>query len=226
MMRGSNIIQVVLAVCLLMLPRLLHSQESVPEPARSVDRAAPPIGDALELQRGEPRASRMPREQILEQLEAAPDEPPVDVVRLRLLHNEIRRWMREASVPDEDSFDDWAFGGEQGAKRFRDQLDILLQSKLQVVDRVFQLTEQQRRKVKLAGHGDIKHLLEMVDDSRREFQRARLDMRRLPELQRQLRLVDLRVIKGPFEADSILAKTLRKMLEEKELTVRPATAVR
>ncbi len=30
----------------------------------------------------------MPREQIFEQLEAAPAEPPVDVVRLRLLRNE------------------------------------------------------------------------------------------------------------------------------------------
>jgi len=226
MMRGSNNVQVVLAVCLLIVPRLLLSQDTGLKPAPSLDRLAPPIGQARELMRREPRVSRMPREQILEQLEAAPDEPPVDVVRLRLLCNEIRRWMREASVPDEDSFDDWAFGGEQGAKRFRDQLDNLLQSKLQVVDRVFQLTEQQRRKVKLAGRGDIKHLLEMVDDSRREFQRARLDMKRLPELQRQLRLVDLRVSKGPFEAGSILAKTLRKMFEEKEFTARPATAVR
>ncbi len=168
----------------------------------------------------------MLREQIFEQLEAAPAEPPVDVVRLRLLCNETRGWMREASIPDEDSFDDWAFGGEQGEKRFRDQLDNLLQSKLQVVDRVFQLTEQQRRKVKLAGRGDIKHLLEMVNDSRREFERASLDIRRLPELQKQLRLVDLRVSNGSFEAGSILAKTLGKMFDEEELTARPATTVR
>jgi hypothetical protein len=166
------------------------------------------------------------RERIFEQLEAAPAEPQVDVVRLRLLRNEIRRWMREASIPDEDSFDDWAFGGEQGERRFRDQLDDLLRSKLQVVDRVFQLTEPQRRKVQLAGRGDIKHLLQMVDDSRREFDRACLDLRRLPELQKQLRLVDLRVSNGPFEAGSILAKTLRKMFDERELMARPATAVR
>ncbi len=226
MMHGSNIIRVVVAGCLLIAPRVLLSQESVPMPARSLDRAAPPISHARELKRGETQASRMPREQIFEQLEAAPAEPPVDMVRLRLLHNEIRRWIREASIPDEDSFDDWAFGGEHGEKRFRDQLDTLLQSKLQVVDRVFQLTEQQRRKVKLAGRGDIKHLLEMVNDSRREFERAGLDIRRLPELQKQLRLVDLRVSNGPFEAGSILAKTLRKMFDEKALTARPATAVR
>ncbi len=183
------------------------------------------FGAARSIKR-EPQAGGVPREQIFEQLEAAPAEPPVDVVRLRLLRNEIRRWMLEASIPDEDSFDDWAFGGEQGEKRFRDQLDDLLQSKLQVVDRVFQLTEQQRRKVKLAGRGDIKHLLEMVNDSRREFERAGLDIRRLPELQKQLRLVDLRVSNGPFEAGSILAKTLRKMFDEKALTARPATAVR
>jgi len=225
-MRGSNIIRVVITGCLLIAPRVLLCQQSVPMPAKSLDRGAPPISHAHGLKRGEPHARGVPREQIFVQLEAAPAEPPVDVVRLRLLSNEIRRWMREASIPDDDSFDDWAFGSEQGEKRFRDQLDDLLQSKLQAVDRLFQLTEQQRRKVKLAGRGDIKHLLEMVNDSRREFERACLDIRRLPELQKQLRLVDLRVSNGPFEAGSILAKTLRKMFDEKELTARPATTAR
>ena len=225
MIRGSISVRGVLAVCLLMVPQLPLSQQPVPKPAWSLDRDAPPISQARELKRGELQASRM-QQRIFEQLEAAPAEPPVDVVRLRLLGNEIRRWMREASIPDEDSFDDWAFGGDQGEKRFRDQLDNLLQNKLWAVERVFQLTEQQRRKVKLAGLGDIKHLLEMVNDSRREFERACLDIRRLPILQKQIRLIDLRVSTGPFEAGSILAKTLRKMSDENQLTARPETTVR
>ncbi len=229
-MKGYPALLGLVAVCYLVVGAsqalAQASNANVGPPAGRVSSPANRQLDAALSIRREPRASRMPREQIFVQLEAAPAEPPVDVVRLRLLSNEIRRWMREASIPDEDSFDDWAFGGEQGEKRFRDQLDDLLHSKLQAVDRLFQLTEPQRRKVKLAGRGDIKHLLEMVNDSRREFERACLDIRRLPELQKQLRLVDLRVSIGPFEAGSILAKTLRKMFDEKELTARPATTVR
>jgi hypothetical protein len=225
MMRGSKIIRVVLAVFPLIAPPLLLAQDAGAKPDSVADRPTPPIGHARRLNCGEPRVSTIPREQIFAQLEAAPDEPPLDMVRFRLLRNEIRRWMREASIPDDDSFDDWAFGGEQGEKRFRDQVDNLLQSKLQVVSRVFQLTEPQRRKVKLAGRGDIKHLLEMVDDSRREFKRASVDVRRLPDLQEQLRLVELRVSNGPFEAGSMLAKTLRKLFDEKELIARPVNTV-
>jgi hypothetical protein len=147
-------------------------------------------------------------------LARASDEVSVDLVHLRLFRNEIRRWMREGAIPDEDSFEDWAFGGEDGEKRFRDQLDDLLDSKLQAVDRATRLTASQRRKLRLAGRGDIKRLLDLIDDARTEFERASADLRRLPDLQTRLLLVDLRVSKGLFEAGSITAKTLRKMADE------------
>ena len=167
MMHGSKIIRLVLAVILLMAPRALLSQDSGTKPASSADQPAPPAGPAGKLKNGEPQVSTTPREQIFQQLVAPPDEPAVDIVRFRLLRNEIPRWMRLEGIIDEDSFDDWAFGGEQGEKRFRDQLDTLLETKLQVIDRVLLLNEPQRRKLKLAGRGDIKHLLDMVDGSRR-----------------------------------------------------------
>ena len=154
------------------------------------------------------------------------DEPPVDLVRLHLFRAEIRRWMREGSIPDDGSFDDWAFGGEDGEKRFRGQLDSLLGGELQALERTFRLTATQRRRLRLAGRGDIKHLLDHVDDSRAEFERACQDVRQLPELQTRLLLIDVRISKGLFQADSILAKTLRKMRVEKELIPRPATTAR
>ncbi len=226
MMRGSSLVGIVSSICLLVEPRLLLSQDRPAKPSPSVGRTARPIAPALDLTRRDPRATRLVRDQIFEQLEEAPAEPPVDVVRLRLLRNEIRRWIREATIPDDDSFDDWAFGDEQGENRFRQQLDKLLLSKLEKIDRVFQLTEPQRRKVKLAGHGDIKHLLTLVDQSRLEFQRAVLEIGRLPELQKLLLQIDLRVSNGPFEAGSILAKTLRKMFDEEGIKTRPATTAR
>jgi hypothetical protein len=154
----------------------------------------------------------------------AETEPPVDMVRLRLLRNEIRRWQLQASVPAEDSFDDWAFGGEEGEKRFRHQLDRLLQRKIREVEQIFQLTDAQRQKLRLAGRGDIKRLLEMVEDARSEFRQARSDLNRLTELRNDLRLVELRVTEGPFEMGSLFAKTIRKMMEEKQLQRRRSTS--
>ena len=129
-------------------------------------------------------------------------------------------------IPAEDSFDDWAFGGKDGERRFRAQLDKLLQRKIQDIEQVFLLTEAQRRKLKLAGRGDIQRLLEMVEDARSEFQLARTNLRRLTELQKNLRLVELRVSDGLFEIGSLFAKTLRKLVEEKQLARRSANLVR
>ena len=177
-------------------------------------------------------------------------EPAVDVIRLRLLRYEARRWQIEAAaqskvqnpprddaedgakpepapiIPAEDSFDDWAFGGKAGEQRFRSQIDKLLEKKIHEVEQIFQLTEVQRRKLKLAGRGDIQRLLEMVEDARREFQLARLNIKRLAELQKNLRLVELRVNDGLFDMGSLFAKTLRKMVDEKQLVRRAENVIR
>ncbi len=221
----SNLVSILAIVCLLLPARMLSQDTGgihggTPQPATG------PAVPVLEIPSRKPQTSGGLANGIFEQLEAAPAEPPVDVVRLRLLHNEIRRWIHQASIPDDDSFDDWAFGGEDGQQRFRNQLDDLLKRKLDVINRVFQLTEPQRRKVKLAGLGDIKHLIAMVDDSRREFERASFDVRRLPELRRQLHLIDVRISSGPFEAGSMLAKTVRKMFAESQITTRPVRVAR
>jgi hypothetical protein len=181
---------------------------------------------------------------------ALPTETPLDVVRLRLLRYEARRWQIEAAaqnkgqnllrndvldeatpepapiIPAQDSFDDWAFGGKAGEQRFRNQLDKLLRRKVNEVEQFFQLTEAQRRKLTLAGRGDIQRLLEMVEDARKEFQLARTNVRRLAELQKDLRLVELRVSDGLFEMGSLFAKTLRKMVDEKQLVRRSANPKR
>jgi hypothetical protein len=166
----------------------------------------------------EPRDSREPP--------GVEADPPLDVVRLRLLRNETRRWQLLATVPADDSFDDWAFGGVQGETRFRDQLDKLLQRRIREVEQIFQLTDAQRRKLLLAGRGDIKRLLEVIDDARSEFQLARSDLHRLTELRSDLRLVELRIIEGPFGLGSLFDKTLRKMIDEKLLRRRRAAGGR
>jgi hypothetical protein len=132
----------------------------------------------------------------------------------------------ESIIPAEDSFDDWAFGAVDGARRFRDQLEKLLRRKIHEVDQVFQLTVAQRQKLMLAERGDLLRLLDVVEDTRSEFQRARLDSDRLTELRKDLGFVDLSVTNGPFEMGSLFSKMLHKMLDEKQLVRRPTTGAR
>ena len=172
---------------------------------------------------------------------STPETPGVDMVRLRLLRMETRRWQNEAKVrgvvvvmpqnpglvdaelpspnpssPPWISFDDWAFGGAEGLLRVRQQLDKLLDRKLREVEQIFQLTPAQRRKLRLAGKGDLLRVLDLIEDAHREFERARTDAGRLVELQKTLRLVELKVVEGPFEIGSLFSKTLRKMVDERD----------
>jgi hypothetical protein len=127
---------------------------------------------------------------------------------------------REAIVPD-SAFDEWAFGGKSGASRFRDLLERMLRKKVIDVDRMFLLTDRQRQKLRLAGHGDIKRLLEKIEDTRREFDLAKSDPERLNEVRKTLRSLESMVSLGPFEFGSLFDKTLRKMFNENQLTRRP-----
>jgi hypothetical protein len=91
---------------------------------------------------------------------------------------------------------------------------------------MFVLTAAQRDKLRLAGHGDIKRLLEEVEDSSREFDLAKQDTDRLREVRTNLRTLDLLLSDGPFELGSLFRKTLRKMFDEKKLKPRAAAIVR
>jgi len=115
--------------------------------------------------------------------------------------------------------DDPAFSGKVGAERLRNQLERLLTKRIEEIEQMFLLTDAQRQKLKLAGHGDIKRLIEMVDE-RGEFILAKHDIDRLNEVRKNLRTLDLLVSNGPFEFGSFFQKTLRKMFDEKQLKIR------
>jgi hypothetical protein len=109
-----------------------------------------------------------------------------------------------------------------GAKTFRTHLDKLLEKRLREVEAMFALTEPQRKKLRLAGKGDIQRVLDLLDEARGEFEGARGDAGKLAELQRDLKLIEMRVSDGLFGDRSLFTKTLRKMFDDRQLTRRPA----
>jgi hypothetical protein len=173
----------------------------------------------------------------------------VDLVRIRLLRMQAMRWHQDATrgikdppprqgppaseeaapppeplIPEEDTFEDWAFGDAEGAVKFRRQLDRLLDRKVAEVRQIFGLTAVQERKLRLAGKGDLQRVLDLVEKTKREFERSRTEPDRLLELRKDLRLIELRISEGPFETGSLFTKTLRKLHDGGQLVRRPAAA--
>jgi hypothetical protein len=147
--------------------------------------------------------------------------------------HEVAAWRLDGKAFDGDeaeqtptlsagTLDDCVFGGKRGLQSFRGQLDAMLTRRIYEVERKLQLTPQQRQKLRLAGHGDIARLLDMVNDTRKEFELAKSDIDRLAEVQRHLRSVDLLIVTGLFESGSLFAKTLRKMVHDDSVAIAPA----
>jgi hypothetical protein len=100
-------------------------------------------------------------------------------------HAQLGKALREAAVRDAaevDGFDidvsvfhQWIFGAGNKIVSTPDHLEALLMLAVADVDRICSLTEAQRRKLILAGHGDGKRFLDRVAEARREFERLRHD---------------------------------------------------
>ncbi len=120
----------------------------------------------------------------------------------------------------EQTFEEVVFGARgEHAAGVRAWLDALLVRKVDTVDRLSRLSDAQKRKLHLAGRGDIKRFFDRVEAQRAQIlllTRAALDERTAGEnfaATRRLRhVLDL----GPFEDGSLFAKTVNKSLTARQ----------
>jgi len=119
-------------------------------------------------------------------------------------------------------FDKLVFGatGADAVAAARRRLDGLLQEKIGLLERVCDLDESQTHKLRLAGRGDIQRLLDGID-KRREAIRFVQDDGITPEVRQQLVELGMPLRQslqaGPFDNQSLLAKTLRQSLSGSQL---------
>jgi hypothetical protein len=116
-----------------------------------------------------------------------------------------------------EAFDLTLFGTTGDIPSARDHLETLLTRKIDGVDRLSRITPMQQRKLLLAGRGDIKRLLDRVEDERKKFEKLRTDPARCEEFLEQLRPLSMRLFRGPFGSESLFAKTLKKLRNEENL---------
>ena len=97
-----------------------------------------------------------------------------------------KRARRRQFVVAEETFDRWLFGSTGDADSGRAYLESLLQRKVEDVNQVRELSLAQRKKLVLAGRGDIKRLFDRIEDERKEFRRIRTEAERCGEFLREL----------------------------------------
>src|SRR5262245_14179965 len=84
------------------------------------------------------------------------------------------------AMPDEQ-FEQWVFQQSQNAFGARQRLDSLLAVHTEQIDRTCQLTDVQKKKLQLAGRGDIKRFFDRYETVKQKFQALKHDQQKLQQ---------------------------------------------
>jgi len=112
-------------------------------------------------------------------------------------------------MPNFEQVDQWIFGRYGGSGGARNRLDSALALRLEDLGRSCGLTDAQRRKLKIAGRGDIKRFFDRVEELKRRFQ-AQTDPN--ANIWQEIQPLQIEINAGLFGDNSIYAKTIRSTL--------------
>jgi hypothetical protein len=118
----------------------------------------------------------------------------------------------------ENQFDSWVFQNFSTAAAARRKLEQMLSLQMDDVDRTCQLTEPQKKKLLLAGRGDMLRFFESVEVVRKKFLLVRKDQQKFNEIWQEISPLQVKFQAGLFGDDSFYHKTLRNMLKGDQLS--------
>jgi hypothetical protein len=117
---------------------------------------------------------------------------------------------------DESAFNQLVLGGRNLAV-IRQRLETLLTLKIDDVDRVCKLSDEQMSKLRLAGRGDIKRIDDLVERARRQLLGTDQEPSKLNIILAEVRPLHQAFESDPFDDRSIFMKTLKMSLTEPQL---------
>ncbi len=117
----------------------------------------------------------------------------------------------------ENQFDSWIFQNVQTAAA-RKRLEQMLTLQMDDVDRACQLTEAQKKKLQLAGRGDVVRFFDEIEVVRKKFLLIRKDQQKFNEIWQDISPLQVKFQAGLFGDDSFYHKTLRNMLKGEQLS--------
>jgi hypothetical protein len=121
---------------------------------------------------------------------------------------------------DESNLDQWVFnnnGMSNGAQGARSRLESQLAVRVDEVDRVCGLSDAQKKKLLLAGRGDVKRFFDRVEEARKLLRLVKNDQQKFQEFYSKV-VQPLRssLTTGLFHESSLFAKTLARTVDESQ----------
>ena len=116
----------------------------------------------------------------------------------------------------EENFDQWVFGNQRNAAGGRKRLETQLKLQSDEVERACKLTEAQKKKLQLAGRGDIKRFYDRVEEVRKKFLLVRKDQQKFQEIWQDIQPLQMTLNSGLFDDQSFFHKTLRRTLNAEQ----------
>jgi hypothetical protein len=117
------------------------------------------------------------------------------------------------------NFDQWVFGNLGGANAgmVRNKLDTRLELQVDDIERSCGLTPVQKKKLLVAGRGDIKRFFDRLEEVRRKFDKLRNQQNALGMVWQDVQPLQAGVSGGLFGDGSIFAKALRTTLTPEQV---------
>ena len=117
-------------------------------------------------------------------------------------------------APNLEQMDQWVFGRYGGSGGARNKLDSSLLLRIQDLERTCGITEAQKKKLRLAGRGDIKRFFDKVEELKRKFQQGQNDPN--ANIWQEIQPLQVELNTGLFGDDSLYAKTIRRTLNHEQ----------
>ncbi|MDB5349867.1 MAG: hypothetical protein JWN86_1114 [Planctomycetota bacterium] len=136
---------------------------------------------------------------------AQDEDEPDDAVQVQQRAMQVNVWTDE-------NFDQWIYNGRD-ITGIRGRLASLLILQIEDVERTCGLTEDQKKKLQLAGQGDVKHFFDRVAEKKRRFQLVKNDQNKIGQIFQEIQPLQTALATGPFDHGSIFYKTILKTLD-------------
>jgi hypothetical protein len=139
------------------------------------------------------------------------DDEEVDVPQAQMM------MQQRVFMMDDSNFENWVFGGNRNGPAARERLEKLLTLQIEFIDKSCGLDPAQRKKLELAGHGDVKRFYDRIDVARRKFQKVKNDQNKVGEIYQEIQPIQTVLNMGPFGDGSIFSKTLPRALTPEQV---------
>jgi hypothetical protein len=121
-------------------------------------------------------------------------------------------------VIQESLFNRLVFGGSANPPKGREGAEVVLANEIKAIDRVCSLSDAQRKKLQLAGRGDIKLAFERLGALREKFVGVPIGLSERNTVIQELQVLGIRLRGGLFDDNSLFRKTLRNALTDEQLS--------